>query len=140
MNITQHFRNLMLTRFLEEISCDNGGPRFVCAVKRLSGNDTGLTGGHQAGLYLPHAFFERALPSICTKEIHNPDTYIDECYVVSHDVALRDRLRAIYYNSKVCPLKGCPKNGRTNSVLPAGAEKTIPRSRRKTRAALLCSA
>lgn len=102
----------MLTRFLEEISCGGGVPRFVCAIKRLSGNDTGLTGGHQAGLYLPRTFFECAIPDICTREKHNPDAYIDECYIVSHDVVLHDRLRAIYYNSRVCPLKGCPKSGR----------------------------
>ncbi len=137
MNITQHFRSLMLTRFLEEISCGGEVPRFVCAVKRLSGNDTGLTGGHQAGLYLPRTFFERALPTICTSEIHNPDAWIDECYVVSHDVTLRDRLRAIYYNSKVCRLKGCPKNGRNEFRITRWGGKDNPLQQEKNTGGLV---
>lgn len=53
MTVVDNFRNLSLTRFLEEIEHN----RFSWIVKRLSGNDTGLTGGHQAGLYLPRVFF-----------------------------------------------------------------------------------
>ncbi|HNZ64943.1 MAG TPA: type II restriction endonuclease [Smithella sp.] len=104
MEICKLFKSLSLTRFLEEI--DNN--RFVWIVKRLSGNDTGLTGGHQAGLYLPRIYFELTFPEICTRKVYNPDTFIDKCYIVNADVMIKG-LRAIYYNSKFFPEKGLRK-------------------------------
>lgn len=104
MNIQTIFRSLSLTRFLEEIDRRN----FIWVVKRLSGNDTGLTGGHQAGLYLPRAYFERTFPEICTKEKYNPDAFLDEGYIPNADIVIKG-LRAIYYNSKFFPEKGLKK-------------------------------
>jgi type II restriction enzyme len=104
MTIVNNFRNLSLTRFLEEIEL----LKFSWVVKRLSGNDTGLTGGHQAGLYLPRIFFEKAIPEICITEKYNPDTWIEECYFPAQNDSV-NRLRAIYYNSKYFPEKGLRK-------------------------------
>ena len=74
MNIRKQFENLPLTKFLEEIDTLN----LFWIVKRLSGNDTGLTGGHQAGLYLPRIFFEITIPEICTKDrINTLENFVD---------------------------------------------------------------
>ncbi len=104
MDVKKYFRGLSLTRFLEEIDSLN----FIWIVKRLSGNDTGLTGGHQAGLYLPKVYFERTFPEICTTDKYNPDVFINECYIPNADIAI-EGLRAIYYNSKYFPEKGLKK-------------------------------
>lgn len=104
MTVVDNFRNLSLTRFLEEIE----QKRFSWIVKRLSGNDTGLTGGHQAGLYLPRVFFEKVIPEICTTAKYNPDAWIEECYFPAENDSVK-KLRAIYYNSKYFPEKRLKK-------------------------------
>lgn len=104
MMAVDNFRNLSLTRFLEEID----QKRISWIAKRLSGNDTGLTGGHQSGLYLPRIFFEKVIPEICTTEKYNPDARIEECYFPAQNDSVRN-LRAIYYNSKYFPEKGLKK-------------------------------
>jgi len=104
MTVTDKFKNLSLTRFLEEVELN----RLSWIVKRLSGNDTGLTGGHQAGLYLPRVFFEKVIPEICTTEHYNPDAWIEECYFPAQNDSVK-KLRAIYYNSKYFPEKGLKK-------------------------------
>lgn len=88
---------------LEEIS--RRGMPFV--VKRLSGNDTGLTGGHQAGVYLPRVFFKDAVPQINTTRAYNPRVSI-ECFFPANGGGGR-RLTAIYYNSKFFPERGLKK-------------------------------
>lgn len=98
------FHGLTLTRFLEEIEIND----FVWIVKRLSGNDTGLTGGHQSGLYMPCDFFKVAFPEIYTTERYNPDFFIDKCFIPNADIELTG-LRAVYYNSKFFPEKGLKK-------------------------------
>ena len=104
MTILNRFKNLSLSRFLEEIEISN----YFWVVKRLSGNDTGLTGGHQSGLYLPRTFFQVVFPEICTTKIHNPDVWIEECYFPAQNDSVK-KLRAIYYNSKYFPEKGLKK-------------------------------
>lgn len=104
MTIINKFKNISLTRFLEEIDVNN----FIWVIKRLSGNDTGLTGGHQAGLYLPRIFFENTMPEICTTKVYNPSVFVDECYFPAENHSVFN-LRAIYYNSKFFPEKGLKK-------------------------------
>ncbi len=104
MTIIDKFNNLSLTRFLEEIELND----FIWVIKRLSGNDTGLTGGHQAGLYLPRSFFEYAMPEICTTKKYNPEVLIEECYFPAESESVF-KLRAVYYNSKYFPEKGLKK-------------------------------
>jgi hypothetical protein len=104
MDVKTVFKGLSLTGFLEEMDAHH----FFWVVKRLSGNDTGLTGGHQSGLYLPRVFFERMFPEICTQKKYNPDTFIGECYIPNADIAISG-LRAIYYNSRYFPEKGLQK-------------------------------
>ena len=104
MTVIEKFRNLSLSRFLEEIELNN----FSWIVKRLSGNDTGLTGGHQAGLYLPSVFFKRVIPEIYTTKRYNAYALIDEGYFPAQNDSVIN-LRAIYYNSKYFPEKKLKK-------------------------------
>lgn len=95
---------MTLTRFLEQLAEEN----WFYAVKRLSGNDTGLTGGHQAGIYLPRWFFEGALSAICRTDEHNPRATITEVTFPGNDCVVRN-VQAIYYNSKFHPELGLKK-------------------------------
>ncbi len=104
MEIEKHFKNVSLTQFLEQI--DYLG--FFWIIKRLSGNDTGLTGGHQVGLYMPSYFFEINFPEICTTGVHNPESFIEELYFPNQDHFTRN-IRAVYYNSKFFPELGLKK-------------------------------
>ncbi|EDT5748291.1 restriction endonuclease, partial [Salmonella enterica subsp. enterica serovar Cerro] len=45
--------------WLLEIACEN----YFVYIKRLSANDTGATGGHQVGLYIPSGIVEKLFPS-----------------------------------------------------------------------------
>lgn len=83
---------------LQDWIADKCEPRWYAYVKRLSANDTGLTGGHGSGIYVPAAVTGKAFPSILKRDEHNPD-YHFKGQVNSHDLAVQD-LRAIYYNSK----------------------------------------
>lgn len=94
MNLEKQYRNISLTKFLELLDIK----KFSWIIKRLSGNDTGLTGGHQVGMYIPKTFVEDVLPEINSREIPNPDKIFD-CYIASHD-CLQENVRAIYYNNK----------------------------------------
>lgn len=94
MNLEKLYKNISLTQFLEQMDQGN----FVWIIKRLSGNDTGLTGGHQVGMYVPSSFVKAVMPEVCTTEKLNPDKFFD-CYIASND-CLQTRVRAIYYNNK----------------------------------------
>jgi len=89
------YKGISITRFLEGLEQNN----LFWAVKRLSGNDTGLTGGHQSGIYLPRWFFEKVFPEICRKDKHNPHTALSGCYFPQYDLLIR-KISAIYYNAK----------------------------------------
>lgn len=95
MSLQQQFGGISLQQFLYEIS----DPDYFWIVKRLSGNDTGMTGGHQSGLYLTRAFCEKIFPSICTAKKENPDAFAQG--FIASDNHPCEELRAIYYNSKV---------------------------------------
>ncbi len=98
------FRGASLTRFLEEL--DSG--KFVWVVKRLSGNDTGLTGGHQSGVYFPRAFFEETMPEICTTHDCNPKMVFEDVYFPSQNAELKG-VTGTYYNNKFFPERGNSK-------------------------------
>lgn len=67
-------------------------------VKRLSANDTGLTGGHQVGVYIPKEVLAHVFPALNRTDILNPDHHLKAC-VKSHSLP-EQTLRAIYYNGK----------------------------------------
>lgn len=67
-------------------------------IKRLSANDTGATGSHQVGLYLPKVVANVIAPSINRKDVKNPDILLP-CLVESHGDT-QGEVRATYYNNK----------------------------------------
>lgn len=93
-----------ITEFLEKLIEE----KWFYVIKRLSGNDTGLTGGHQAGIYLPRWFFEGSIPSICRTDEYNPREEISEMYFPNDDHRSLG-VKAIYYNSKYHPKRGLAK-------------------------------
>ncbi|WP_304621814.1 type II restriction endonuclease [Pantoea sp. M_9] len=80
--------------WLLEIASGN----YFVYVKRLSANDTGATGGHQVGLYIPSSIVETLFPSINHARELNPSVFLT-AHVSSHDCP--DSIaRAIYYNNR----------------------------------------
>ena len=67
-------------------------------IKRLSANDTGATGGHQVGLYIPSKIVEVLFPSINHTDELNPSVMLT-AHVSSH-ICPDSRARAIYYNGR----------------------------------------
>lgn len=67
-------------------------------VKRLSANDTGATGAHQVGVYIPKAVLGEVFPTLDNTATANPDVCFPAT-VDSHDLQEQE-LRAIYYNQK----------------------------------------
>jgi type II restriction enzyme len=102
--ILSDFKTSLITRFLEEI--DRQG--LVWFVKRLSGNDTGLTGGHQSGLYIPRDFALLLSPEVCRQDLYNPDIFIKSCYMPNIDF-VTENVRVVYYNSKYFPERNLKK-------------------------------
>lgn len=106
MDVERITRNKALSEILDIIATS----KFPWIAKRLSSNDTGLTGGHQVGVYLPRQFVAEAIPEINRVDRENPDALFEKCYFPNQDFCLRE-LRAIYYNSKRA-LSQLQKNGR----------------------------
>ncbi|WP_145509789.1 type II restriction endonuclease [Yersinia rochesterensis] len=67
-------------------------------IKRLSGNDTGATGGHQAGVYIPTEVIEKQFSPILRTDVRNPDILL-LARISSHG-NLESVVRAIYYNNR----------------------------------------
>lgn len=67
-------------------------------LKRLSANDTQLTGGHQAGFYIPREVLFRMLPDLECPELLNPKIKLD-LYLDSH--GSRVQPVATWYNNKL---------------------------------------
>ena len=73
-----------------------GDPDWAWYAKRLSANDTGLTGGHQVGFYLPGDFALTVAPELA-QPVLNPRRLL-QLSLVSHDQRAEPSL--IYYNSR----------------------------------------
>ncbi len=88
---------------LEEWLTSVSGHRWSWFVKRLSANDTGQTGGHGSGFYVPNDFAHHVAPELKV-DLVNPRRSL-EFQLASHDQSADARL--IYYNSR-------PRTGQTN--------------------------
>ncbi|MBA8031836.1 hypothetical protein HV096_06855 [Citrobacter freundii] len=77
---------------------DKANENYYIFIKRLSANDTGATGGHQVGLYIPSEIVEELFPSINHRTELNPSVLIQASYA-SHTCPDTEA-RAIYYNNK----------------------------------------
>lgn len=78
---------------------------WVWFAKRLSANDTGLTGAHQVGFYVPHEFALTVADELA-QQVNNPRRRL-RFHLISHEQHSSPNL--IYYNSRV--VRGHP-NGR----------------------------
>ncbi|NBJ33154.1 restriction endonuclease [Serratia fonticola] len=67
-------------------------------IKRLSANDTGATGGHQVGIYIPTGVVEHLFPSINHVMDRNPSVMLN-AHTSSHNCP-DSQARAVYYNSR----------------------------------------
>lgn len=74
-----------------------GGPDWSWFAKRLSANDTGLTGAHQAGFHVPRDFAMAVAPEL-SGSVSNPRRRLS-FHTVSH--GQRSEPSLIYYNSFV---------------------------------------
>jgi hypothetical protein len=72
-------------------------------AKRLSGNDTGATGGHQSGIYCPKDLVFHVFPELERAEELNPSTEIT-MEVDSH--GLRVFPRIVWYNNRIFDAEG----------------------------------
>lgn len=86
-----------MTSFLQWID-DKTHEEWWIYSKRLSANDTGLTGGHGAGIYIPQNVAAIALASITCTAIKNPRCFLT-AQVSSHGFP-EQKLKATYYNNK----------------------------------------
>lgn len=86
-----------MTSFLQWIDDKTHYDWWVYA-KRLSANDTGLTGGHGVGIYVPQAVANTALPSISLPTSKNIHCHL-KAQVTSHNFPEQE-LKATYYNNK----------------------------------------
>lgn len=77
---------------------DKSSGCYYLYIKRLSANDTGATGGHQVGLYIPSATVEKLFPSINHTRELNPSINL-KAHVSSHECPDTE-VRAIYYNNR----------------------------------------
>ncbi|KGA45602.1 Type-2 restriction enzyme EcoRII [Yersinia frederiksenii] len=77
---------------------DKSSGEWHIYIKRLSGNDTGATGGHQAGVYIPTEVIEKQFSSIVRTDVKNPDILLP-ARISSHG-NIESIVRAIYYNNR----------------------------------------
>ena len=82
---------------LREWLASVSGDGWIWYAKRLSANDTGLTGGHQVGFYLPGDFALTVAPELA-EQVLNPRRDLHFA-LISHDQ--RSAPNLIYYNSRL---------------------------------------
>ncbi|AJJ61550.1 type II restriction endonuclease [Yersinia aldovae] len=85
-----------MSAFHHWLSEKSSGDWYVY-IKRLSANDTGATGAHQAGVYIPTEVIEKQFSSIVRTDKKNPDIFLP-ARISSHG-NLESEVRAIYYNN-----------------------------------------
>lgn len=83
---------------LQDWLLDKVGGNNYLYIKRLSANDTGATGGHQVGVYIPSGIVAELFPSIDHTSEKNPSVLLRATYS-SHE-CVDSEVRAIYYNNK----------------------------------------
>lgn len=93
-----------IEEFLEAVERQS----FDWIAKRLTANDTGATGGHQVGVYLPRFFFEKAFPDICRRDKLNPKDSFETVEFPQYGHSTPDVV-ATYYNNKFFPEIGAKK-------------------------------
>lgn len=93
------YENMSIEELLSEFDTEKWS--WIC--KRLSGNDTGLSGGHQSGIYIPRWFAKEAFHEICITNEYNPSINLSQVFYIDQGIIERAKPRAIYYNNKFYP-------------------------------------
>jgi hypothetical protein len=106
---------------LDEFISEKANPEWVIYMKRLSANDTGATGGHQVGIYIPKITRDSLFPSINRVDCDNPNTEFS-AKIVSHDIE-EQTVKAVFYNSKLAKQQ---KKGRNESRITSWGGKQSP--------------
>ena len=84
---------------IEDWIQDTTGKNWSWYVKRLAGNDTLLTGGHQAGPYLPRQVIFDLFPSVAKASTLNPRAHFP--VVIDSHAHPEQIVTAIWYNNKI---------------------------------------
>lgn len=106
---------------LDEFISEKASSEWVIYMKRLSANDTGATGGHQVGIYIPKIARDILFPSINRIDCENPKATLI-AKIVSHDFP-QQTVNTIYYNSKLAKQL---KKGRNESRMTSWGGKKSP--------------
>lgn len=117
--------------WLTEKSSDN----WYIHIKRLSANDTGASGGHQSGVYLPNNSANFLFPSINRIDEENPSIGLT-AKIISHEVN-DSQVRAVYYNSKLRNLN--PKGRNETRITCWGGQKSPVQNQNNTGAIAIFS-
>lgn len=112
---------MRIENLLEKFKKEN----WFWLAKRLSGNDTGITGGHQVGLYVPRWFCEEVFPEVVTCDEMNPDTCMPKAVFYGKVSHIAENVRVIYYNNKYFPEKA-PKGTRDEFRMTKWGGKACP--------------
>ena len=75
------------------------GDEWCWYIKRLSGNDTQLTGGHQAGPYIPKKLIFALFPTLESRKELNPRVEFN--VIVDSHLTPEHSVNAIWYNNKI---------------------------------------
>ena len=86
---------MQLAEWIDSVS----DAEWVWYAKRLSANDTGATGGHQAGLYLPRFVTKAVAGNLLKSKALNPSQPIEA--VPDHRSTASKQARIIWYNSRI---------------------------------------
>lgn len=84
------FRN-----WFSELAADKN---WYVYIKRLSANDTGATGSHQVGIYIPKDVMDELFPALNRTDILNPELLIP-AWICSHQQP-EQQVKVIYYNNR----------------------------------------
>jgi len=95
---------MTLTQFLEKIEYED----IKWFSKRLSSNDTGLTGSHQVGIYPPKNFIRAVYPGLMDSNTYNPCEVIEKVVFPNFDW-VSTNVKLTYYNNKLFPERGHKK-------------------------------
>ncbi|GAA3900350.1 type II restriction endonuclease [Gibbsiella dentisursi] len=97
-------------------------------IKRLSANDTGATGGHQSGVYLPNNSANLLFPSINRTDEENPSVWL-VADIISHKINGL-HVRSVYYNSK--PRNQNPKGRNETRITCWGGQNSPVQNQQNT--------
>jgi len=89
---------------IREWLSDKASKGWSLYLKRLSANDTGASGGHQVGVYIPKIVMDNLFPNLNITTVLNPEHTL-QAITASHEFP-EQTVRAVYYNNKFSSTNG----------------------------------